>query len=70
MLFVLANVARRWGLDPEEALRGSNAKFARRFQAIERGLVEDGQDIQTATLDRMEAYYQRAKAAEKDAERH
>ncbi len=31
MLFVIANIARRWGINPEEALRSSNRKFADRF---------------------------------------
>lgn len=62
MLFVLANIARRWDVNPEEALRRSNAKFSQRFQAIERGLAEQGRSIEDATLVEMEEFYQRAKA--------
>ena len=65
VLFVLANVARRWGIDPEEALRGTNAKFSRRFRAIEAGLAADGLAVEDATLPQMEAYYQKAKRAER-----
>ena len=65
VLFVLANVARRWGIDPEEALRGTNAKFSRRFRAIEAGLAADGLAVKDATLPQMEAYYQQAKRAER-----
>ncbi|MEZ6055186.1 MAG: nucleoside triphosphate pyrophosphohydrolase [Planctomycetaceae bacterium] len=65
VLFVMANIARRWGIDPEEALRRSNAKFARRFQGIERGLREQGRSLKEATLEEMEQLYQEFKAREK-----
>lgn len=67
VLFVLANIARRWKLNPEQALRKTNAKFQRRFQAIERGLKADNRDIASATLAEMEAYYQKEKARERQA---
>jgi MazG family protein len=66
VLFVMANIARRWGINPEEALRRSNRKFADRFQAIERGLAAEGKTIQDATLVDMEAHYQRAKQRERN----
>ncbi|MCA8982786.1 MAG: nucleoside triphosphate pyrophosphohydrolase [Planctomycetaceae bacterium] len=66
VLFVLANIARRWKINPEEALRKTNAKFQRRFQAIERGLKADGRTIESATLAEMEDYYQREKRREKE----
>lgn len=65
LLFVVANIARRWGVNPEEALRRSNAKFARRFRAIERGLVERGRTLEAATLQEMEEIYQQAKREER-----
>ena len=65
ILFVVANIARRWGIDPEEALRSSNEKFSRRFRAIERGLKEAGRPIEQATLDEMETLYQAEKARAK-----
>lgn len=65
VLFVLANIARRWGVNPEEALRRSNRKFARRFQHIERRLAEQERDVHNATLAEMEALYQEAKTREK-----
>jgi MazG family protein len=58
VLFVIANIARRWGIDPEEALRSSNRKFSARFQAIERGLKAVGKKPEEATLQEMEALYQ------------
>lgn len=68
VLFVLANIARRWGINPEEALRNSNRKFSRRFQAIEQGLRETGRNIDDATLAEMEEIYQANKQIEKQAD--
>ena len=65
VLFVLANIGRRWGINPEEALRKSNAKFSRRFQAIEAAMKAQGQEMKHATLIEMEEAYQAAKAREK-----
>jgi tetrapyrrole methylase family protein/MazG family protein len=64
VLFVVANIARRWGINPEDALRRSNAKFTRRFRAIEAALDKDNVDIHDATLQQMEDAYQAAKARE------
>lgn len=64
VLFVIANIARRWGINPEEALRHSNRKFARRFRFIEQQLASQGRNIQSATLAEMEELYQQGKAAE------
>lgn len=61
VLFVVANVARRWGVNPEEALRRANNKFSHRFRAIERGVSEAGKTLEEATLAEMEVFYQRAK---------
>ena len=44
LMFVMANLARHLGLDPEAALRAANAKFTRRFGAIERRHRRSGQD--------------------------
>jgi tetrapyrrole methylase family protein / MazG family protein len=65
VLFVLANIARRWHINPEEALRASNAKFQRRVQYIERRLREQGRSLRDATLNEMEALYQEGKQAER-----
>ena len=65
MLFVMANLARHMGIDPEAALRGTNAKFTRRFQAIEAALAEQGKRPEDSTLDEMDALWDAAKAQEK-----
>ena len=64
ILFVVANIARRWGINPEEALRKSNSKFSRRFQAIESAMKEQQISMDDASLEQMEDAYQSAKARE------
>lgn len=65
LLFVLANLARKLELDPEECLRSANAKFERRFNAVERRLGERGVAPADAGLDAMEEEWRKAKAAER-----
>ena len=67
VLFVVANIARRWGINPEEALRKSNTKFSRRFQAIETAMQMQGVSMDDASLIQMEEAYQQAKAREADS---
>jgi MazG family protein len=64
ILFVMANLARKLKVDPEEALRRANAKFTRRFQHIERRLAEQGR-TGPQPLDDMEALWVEAKRLEK-----
>ena len=61
MLFVLANLARKLGLDPEACLRHANDKFTRRFTAIETRLAATGKTLSDATLDEMESHWQAVK---------
>ncbi|ATQ66736.1 MULTISPECIES: nucleoside triphosphate pyrophosphohydrolase [Methylosinus] len=65
LLFAVANLARHVDADPEQALRGANAKFERRFRFIEQALAERGGDPESATLDEMEELWRAAKAAER-----
>lgn len=64
MLFVLANLARKLELDPETCLRRANAKFERRFRAVEQALAREGKSPADATLEEMEALWTGAKQAE------
>jgi MazG family protein len=57
LLFVLVNLARKLRVDPEQALRKTNAKFRKRFAHVEKHAALPG-----ATLDEMEALWQEAKA--------
>jgi ATP diphosphatase len=63
MLFVMANLARKLGLNAEACLADANAKFTRRFQSIEAALAAQGRTAQEASLDEMEALWQDAKRA-------
>jgi nucleoside triphosphate diphosphatase len=65
MLFAVANLSRHLKLDPEAALRAANAKFMRRFKAIEAGLQAQGRTPQEATLEEMEELWQQAKRDER-----
>ncbi|MDG4550959.1 MAG: nucleoside triphosphate pyrophosphohydrolase [Candidatus Contendobacter sp.] len=64
VLFAVANLARHLELDPEAALRGTNAKFERRFRRIEYWLAEDGRAPTGSTLAEMDALWERAKREE------
>jgi len=61
LLFVLVNLARFVKVDPEQALRKSNAKFRRRFGYVERKLAERGRTPQESNIEEMEALWQEAK---------
>jgi ATP diphosphatase len=65
LLFVLANLGRKLGLDPEECLRGANRKFATRFAAMERRVAREGRTLGELDLPAMEAEWQAVKAAER-----
>jgi len=61
LLFVLVNLARFVKVDPEQALRKTNAKFRRRFGYIERKLAERGKSLADSNIEEMEALWQEAK---------
>jgi ATP diphosphatase len=65
LLFVCANLARHAKVDPGTALRRANAKFERRFRAMESLSAADGVRLQDLPLDAQEGYWNRAKAAER-----
>lgn len=65
LLFVMANLARHLDVDPEAALRGTNAKFLRRFNYIERELEANGKTPGQSDLAEMDALWDDAKRAEK-----
>jgi ATP diphosphatase len=66
LLFAVVNLARHHDADPEATLRQTNAKFERRFGAIERALAERGKTPQQATLQEMDQLWNDAKAGEKN----
>ena len=67
LLFVMANLGRHLGVDPEKALRRVNAKFERRFKAVEGTLKTHGRSMDEATLEEMDALWTEIKHAEHSA---
>jgi MazG family protein len=65
LLFVVANLARKLGVEPEDALRGANAKFVRRFGFIEAELAKAGRSPEQSDLAEMDRLWDAAKAAER-----
>ena len=68
MLFVLANLARRHQIDPEQALRGANSKFMRRFRHIETALKAQGRSVEDAGLAEMDVLWDEAKLLERSSD--
>lgn len=62
MLFVLVNLARFHKIDPEQALRRTNAKFRRRFGFIQSQLASRGRSLRESSVEEMESLWQEAKA--------
>ena len=65
LLFALANLARRMGIDPEAAIRRTNAKVERRFAAVEDALAVRGRMPATSDLAEMDALWNEAKRGDK-----
>jgi nucleoside triphosphate diphosphatase len=65
LLFAVVNMARHVGVDPELALRGTNAKFERRFGYIEHALASQGRSLASASLEEMDLLWNEAKAKER-----
>ncbi len=65
LLFVVANLARKLEVEPEDALRAANAKFTRRFHHIEARLAEDGRTAAQSDLAEMDGLWEEAKAVER-----
>ena len=63
VLFSITNLARHLDIDPEEALRRTNAKFEHRFRYVEKRLRDSGRSMQDTPLEEMERLWQEAKQA-------
>ena len=61
LLFSIANLARKLGIEPESALREANEKFTRRFQALEQKFEEDARPLAKASLEEMEDVWRTVK---------
>lgn len=66
LLFAAVNVARAYGVAPEDALRAANAKFERRYRGMEALARERGIDFAALSIDQQEALWQDVKASEPD----
>jgi MazG family protein len=64
LLFAIANLSRKLGVEPENALRRATEKFTTRFDAVEAAFASQGRTLKDATLDEMEAEWGRVKGAE------
>ena len=67
ILFVVANLARRVGTEPETGLRAANRKFRRRFGHIERRIAERGGDWREVTLATLDQFWEEAKRIERES---
>lgn len=65
VLFAVVNLARHLKIDPETALRGTNAKFERRFRYMEEKLLAQGKRPAESSLEDMEALWVEAKQKER-----
>jgi MazG family protein len=63
LLFAIANLSRKLGVEPEAALRRANEKFTARFDAVEKALTSRGRSLSGATLEEMEAEWEQVKRA-------
>ncbi len=61
LLFAVANLARKLGIEPEGALRKANEKFRRRFSAMESAIAASGRRIEGMSLDELEVEWERVK---------
>jgi MazG family protein len=64
LLFSIANLSRKLGIEPETALRKANDKFTRRFGMLERSVTDSGRAMKDMTLEELEAEWQRAKSGQ------
>jgi MazG family protein len=65
LLFAVANLARKLGMEPEAALRAANAKFAGRFRAMEDQAARSGRALRDMTLEEMDQEWNSAKRAQR-----
>lgn len=64
VLFAVVNLARHCGVDADTALRRTNEKFTRRFQAIEQTVQASGRTMEAVSLEEMEEIWEAVKKAQ------
>lgn len=65
LLFAVSNLARFLDSDAESCLRGANAKFERRFRALEQEVAKRGKKLRGCSLKEMESIWASIKTSEK-----
>ncbi|MDI6892321.1 MAG: nucleoside triphosphate pyrophosphohydrolase [Actinomycetota bacterium] len=68
ILFTVVNLARRLGIDPEDALRAVNVKFRRRFEFMEKRAKEEGRGLESMSLEEKDRLWEEAKSLETSEE--
>ena len=63
LLFSIAQLSRRLGIEPETALRKADDKFTKRFGRLEQSVTASGRAMKEMSLDELEAEWQRLKTA-------
>ena len=63
VLFSVVNYARKLGVDPENALRGTVERFSQRFRHMEKGLEAEGKGVRGTGMDELDSRWDIAKAA-------
>ncbi len=66
LLFAVVNLARHAGVDAEDALRGTNARFSARFRQVEADFAGRDESMLDSDLEALDAAWERAKARERD----
>src|SRR5262249_50092305 len=61
LLFAIANLSRKLGVEPETALRKANDKFTRRFTEMESAIAQSGRQIRKMTLEELETEWEKNK---------
>lgn len=70
LLFTLVNIARFYGLSPEQAMVQANRKFRTRFAHVEQRAQEGGRTFSDYTLDQLDGFWNEAKAGHGEDENH
>lgn len=63
LLFVVVNLARKIGVEPEDALKKTNRKFRSRFKYVEQNMKASGKSLEEADLEEMDRLWDEAKSA-------
>ena len=61
LLFTMVNVARKLGINPEDALRGTTGRFEARFRIMEQAARADGRALKDLPIDELDRYWEAAK---------